>query len=30
MADNHINISIGSSFNGEGFNKLAKSAANVT
>lgn len=30
MADNHVNISIGSSFNGEGFNKLANAAAGVT
>lgn len=30
MADNHINISIGSSFNGEGFNQLARAAGDVT
>ena len=30
MADNHINISIGSSFNAEGFNKLTHAAGEVT
>ena len=30
MANNNINISIGSSFNAEGFNKLAQSASDVT